>query len=224
MRVSDAMTHSVETISPSASLKDAADLFDRRGIGGAPVIDVEGGVIGVLTDKDIVLKDRGSALPGFWRRLLQPGAAAADAAKVQARTVADAMSTPAITASARWSLADVADVMIEHDVNRLPVLENDRVVGIITRRDLVKAFARGDDEIEREIRDEAFVGLDLQEQIAVEVQDGSVTLRGEVDSKYDAEVLPRIVRRVPGVVEVDSELQAWDVEKQRMVVLTEHRA
>ena len=224
MKVTDAMTHDVMTLASDASLKEAAELFDRHGIGGAPVVDVAGHVIGVLTDKDIVIKERGSVPHRSWRDLLlRPAAVASVAAKVEARIVADAMSAPAIAASARWSIADVADVMIEHGVNRLPVLDDEKLVGIITRHDLVHAFARSDAEIEEDIRDEALRGLALPEQIAVEVHEGAVTLRGEVESTYDAEAVPRMVRRVPGVVAVDSELNAWDTDKQRTVVVASHK-
>lgn len=226
MNITDAMTRSVTTIPPEASLKDAAEMFDMRGIGGAPVVGSDGRVEGVITETDIVLKERG-VVPrrGWLRSLVQPAADADVAAKVEARTVADAMSAPAITANARTTIADVADMMIEHGVNRLPVLDDDdKLVGIITRHDLVRAFARSDSAIEQEIRSEAFRGLALPEQIQVDVHDGDVTLRGEVESRYDAEALPRIVRRVPGVVAVDSELQAWDGEKQRKVVVTAHRS
>ena len=221
MKVTDAMTKTVATIAPDSSLKQAAELFDQHGIGGAPVVDSDGHVIGVITDTDIVLKERGEVPQTGWLQSLRHSdASEAVAAKVEARTVADAMSAPAITASARWSVADVADVMIEHGVNRLPVVEDDRLVGIITRHDLVRAFARGDSEIERDIRDEALRGLALPEQIAIEVHDGAVTLRGEVESAYDAEAVPRMVRRVPGVVAVDSELAAWDGEKRQKVIVT----
>ena len=222
MKVTEAMTAQVETLAPGTSLKQAAELFDEHGIGGAPVVVGDGHVVGVITDTDIVLKERGVVPRSMWQSLLHPGSAALVAAKAEARTVADAMSTPAITASARWSVPDAADVMLDHGVNRLPVLADDKLVGIITRHDLVRAFARPDAEIERDIRDEAFRGLALPEQIRIDVREGAVSLRGEVESTYDAEAVPRIVRRIPGVVDVDSELQAWDGEKHRKVVVTTH--
>jgi osmotically-inducible protein OsmY len=88
----------------------------------------------------------------------------------------------------------------------------------------VRAFARPDAEIAQDIRDDAFRGLALPEQIAVEVREGAVTLHGEVESRYDAEVVPHLVRRIPGVVAVDSELTAWDGERHRKVVVTAHRS
>ncbi|HSI98218.1 MAG TPA: CBS domain-containing protein [Gaiellaceae bacterium] len=179
--------------------------------------------MGVITEADIVLKERAEVARRGWRRFLHPREASALAAKIEARTVGEAMSAPAITAEARWPVAEAAESMLEHGVNRLPVLEAGRLVGIITRHDLVRAFARSDSEIEKDIREEALRGLALTEDLELRVRDGEVTIRGEVDSKYDAESLPDLVRRVPGVVGVDSELRAWDVEKERKVVVTAHR-
>jgi len=94
------------------------------------------------------------------------------------------------------------------------------IVGIITRHDLVKVFARSDAEIEKEIREEALSGTAWPEAIEVKVCDGEVTLRGQADSVGDAEMLPLQVRHVFGVVAVDSELQAWDAAREKPVKIT----
>jgi CBS domain-containing protein len=144
MKVKDAMSANVKTIAPEASLKDAAASFAEHRIGGAPVVDREGGIVGVLTDTDILLKERAGS-------------------------------------------------------------------------------PRSDPEIERDIREEALRGLSWTEDLDLSVESGEVTLRGEVESKYDAEALPDVIRRIPGVVGVDSELTAWDVEKNRKVVVAARR-
>lgn len=223
MKVKDAMTKSVRAIAPETSLKDAAANFAEHRIGGSPVVDREGRILGVLTDADILLKERAESPLRGLRSLFHPHEASMLATKVEARTVEEAMTAPAITAEAEWPVSEAAEVMLEHGVNRLPVVEDGRLVGIITRHDLVRLFARSDPEIERDIRDEALRGLSWTEELKLSVENGEVTLRGEVDSKYDAEALPDVIRRIPGVVGVDSELTAWDVEKDRKVVVTAHR-
>ena len=75
--------------------------------------------------------------------------------------------------------------------------EGNDLVGIITRHDLVRAFARSDSEIEQEIREDAFVGLDRTVRLELDVNQGEVLLRGEVESPYDAEALPERIRRIP---------------------------
>ena len=94
--------------------------------------------------------------------------------------------------------------MSERGINRLPVIEDGRLVGIVTRADLVRAFARSDAEIAREILDEVVVGaLGLDRRsVQVEVDDGEVRLAGEPPG-VDTEKLIRLVSRVPGVVAVN---------------------
>jgi osmotically-inducible protein OsmY len=104
--------------------------------------------------------------------------------------------------------------MVEDEINRLPVVDDaGRIVGIVSRADLVRAFARSDDEILDEIRSDILRRTFWLEPGAVEVrvEAGAVELAGEVETTTDAELLPRLVRRVPGVVSVHAELQARTV-------------
>jgi CBS domain-containing protein len=220
MKVKDAMTATVKTVRPEASLKDAASILAEHRIGGLPVVDEQDHVLGVITDADILLKERAEAPHGGLRSLLHHREAAALATKVQARTVGEAMTTPAVTVEEWWPVSEAAELMIEHDVNRLPVVEERKLVGILTRHDFVRAFARSDADIEREIRDEALLGVPWTDELELAVRNGEVTLRGRLDSKYDAEALPALIRRVPGVVGVDSEVTAWDVEANRDTVVS----
>jgi osmotically-inducible protein OsmY len=103
------------------------------------------------------------------------------------------------------------------------VVEHGELVGIVTRHDLVQAFARSDAEIEQDIRKEAFGGLPWTEDLQLAVENGEVTLRGEIDTTYDAEALPDRIRRIPGVVSVDSELNAWDAAGKKKVLVSVHR-
>ena len=103
--------------------------------------------------------------------------------------------------------------MLEHGINRLPVVRDDRLVGIVTRADLVRAFNRPDDAIAHEITHEL---LDETLWIApgmvhVEVERGEVTLTGRVEGRSDAKLVERLVARLPGVVSVTSQL-TWLVD------------
>jgi CBS domain-containing protein len=222
MNVRDAMTTSVVTISAQASLKEAAAILLEHGVGGLPVLDRDGSVRGVVTKVDILFKEGGSPPDGL-RNVLHRDEVHSIVSKIQARTVGDAMSTPAITIEADASLASVAELMLEHGVNRLPVVAAGELVGIVTRHDMVLAFARSDAEIEHDIRSEALASVPWTEDIELTVKDGEVTLRGEIDSAYDAEVVPDLIRRVPGVVSVDSELTAWNVEAEKKLLVKVRR-
>jgi CBS domain-containing protein len=223
MKVKDAMTASVVTISPDASLKEAAAILAEHAIGALPVLDGDGSVQGIVTEADILLKEHGESPQGGLRTLLHRDEVQAIEAKVTAHTVGDAMSAPAITVEAERSLALAAGLMLDHGLNRLPVVERGELVGIVTRHDLVRAFARSDSELERDIREEAFSGITWTEDLELTVKDGEVVLRGEIDSKYDAEAVPDRIRAIPGVVSVDSELSAWDLEGKKKVLVSVHR-
>jgi CBS domain-containing protein len=218
MKVRDAMTTDVKTVAPDASLKDIAAIFSEHRISGLPVVDNDRRVLGVITKTDIIVKELAEA-PTVLRRLLHHREATAVATKIEAQSAGQAMSAPPITVGPAHLLADAADLMLEHGVNRLPVVEEDKLVGILTRFDLVQAFARDDAAIERDIREEALAGLSWPEELQLTVTRGEVMLRGEVDSKFDAEAVPVSIRRLPGVVSVDSELKCWDLDSNSRTVV-----
>jgi CBS domain-containing protein len=210
MRVQDVMTVEVVTARRETSLKDAARELAERGISGMPVVDEAQAVLGVLSEGDVLGKERpaapddGGAAARFFRHEDPEARRALDA-----RTVGDAMSSPAITIEPHWPLATAAEQMVEQGVNRLPVVQQGRLVGIVTRADLVRAFARSDDQIAGEIRELVALQQELhrdENPIEVSVAGGEVSLGGEVRRQDEVEILPRMVRTVPGVVSVRSEL------------------
>jgi CBS domain-containing protein len=214
MKVHEIMTTDVLTIGPEAPLKDVARILVERRISGMPVCDIERHVLGVVSEADILFKERGrpsegSALVGW----MLGGDVVPDAAKSAARTVDEAMTAPAITISPFRFVDEAARLMTEHGVNRLPVVRDGELVGIVTRTDLVRAFTRGDAEIRDEIVHELLertLWLD-QGAVEVEVEDGAVLLTGELRTRSDAALLERLVTRVPGVVQVDAKLH-WRVD------------
>jgi CBS domain-containing protein len=208
MRVAELMTTDVVTVTPETPLRDAAAVLAERKISGLPVVDAEGRVVGVLSEADIVAKAGGTTrehrLLGW---LLEPDLDLAD--KIAARTVSDAMSAPPITIDAQRRVHEAAKLMAAEGINRLPVVDGERLVGIITRADVVRAFARSDDEIAAEITDEILRRTLWLEpgSVTVKVENGVVTLDGEVESEADAELLPVFVSRVPGVVSVQANVR-----------------
>lgn len=212
MRVKDVMTREVASVRPETSLKEVATLLAERGVSGLPVVDEEGRVLGVVSESDFLLKERGQAVPpGHERARLYQHDPAELEAKLAARTAGEAMTSPAITTHPARSLAEAATLMVERGVNRLPVLEGGKLVGILARADLVRAFARPDEEIERELRDVLRTLRIPLERLSISVHSGEVTLAGEVETRSDAELLPHAARRVPGVVSVLSKL-TWQAE------------
>ena len=184
MKISELMQREVVSVEPATTLKDAAALLVRRRISGLPVVLRDGSVAGVLSEADIIER-RGAA-----------------------RTVGEAMSAPAVVVRPSQTAAEAARLMAARRIKRLPVVDGSRLVGIVTRADLVRAFQRSDEEIEREIVD-GVLRRDLwiaPETVGVEVEDGIVRLRGRVETASLAESVVRFTRRVPGVVSVKSAL------------------
>ncbi len=216
IRVGDVMTRDPVTVTPDIPLKDVAAVLSEHGISGLPVCDREGAVVGVLSEADLLVKQ--GHLPkrssGLFAWLLDT-AEAPDLAKLGAHTAGEAMTSPAITIDADRPVAEAARAMVSRRVNRLPVLENGSLVGIVSRADIVRLFTRRDEEIRREILDDVagrmlWIATDTLE---VEVEHGEVVLRGAVDTESDATLLERHVALVPGVVAVRSELK-WAIDRE----------
>src|SRR5262249_17832378 len=147
MRVEDVMTTDVVTAGPETPLKEVAEQLSERGISGLPVVNAEGEVLGVISEADVPVKEARTApsRPGLLAWLIDPADPRAQL-KLEARVAGDAMSRPAITIAPYASTAAAAGEMLEQGINRLPVVKNGRLVGIVTRADLVRAFARSDAE------------------------------------------------------------------------------
>ncbi len=207
MKVSDAMTRDLVTVAPETTLKDAAGELVRHRISGLPVVDLLGRVVGVLSEADVVAKEVDERPGGSALRRFLEGPPVDD--RFYARTVAEAMTAPALTIEPGRPLAQAASIMLAEGVNRLPVVDDEgRLVGLVTRGDLVKAFARDDTEIERElvemIRDDLWMD---PSEFEIEVVHGRVTITGDVENDADARVIRTLARRIPGVVEVISKLR-----------------
>ncbi len=211
MKVQEVMTREVTTVAPEASLREVAETLVRHGISGLPVVDESGGVVGVVSEGDIVGKEAG---PEPERSLLARLLHGSPPSKLEARNAAEAMTSPAVTIAPSREVAEAARLMTEQRFNRLPVVDDDgRLAGIVTRADLVRAFLRTDAEIERELREdvvERTLWIDPS-NLRITVENGEVALRGRVESKADADLLEHFAARVPGVVSVHSTLR-WKIE------------
>ncbi len=216
VEVRSVMTSDVVSVTPDTPIKDAAVLLSGRGISGVPVCDADGAVVGVLSEADLLVKQGGprNVSGGLFAWLVET-ASAADVAKLRAHTAGEAMTSPAVTIDADAPVAEAARTMVDRGINRLPVVENGVLVGIVTRADLVRLFTRSDHEIAREVRENVagrMLWLDAN-RLVVEVERGEVVLRGQLDTELEAELLEKRVVLVPGVVGVRSQL-TWPVDRK----------
>ena len=210
MTVDQLMTKEVITVGPETTLKDAAAILAERRISGVPVVDTEGAVVGVFSEGDVVYREGGGAADSS-QFAAWPAPPDRFEAKLDSTIVGESMSSPAVTIGARSPVTDAAKTMIGEGVNRLPVLDDEgRLVGIVTRADLVRAFVRSDDDLADEILEDV-LGRQLwlePDGLLVEVEQGRVRLTGQVESQTDADLIAILTKRVPGVVSVDSRL-SW---------------
>lgn len=209
MKVCDLMTKDVVSVRPTMTLREAAALLVEKRISGMPVVTDENEVVGIISEADILVKAGGSQsrnrLLGW---LLEPDFGDQD--KIRAETVGEAMSAPALTIASHRPVHEAARLMVAEGVNRLPVLEDGKLAGILTRADVVRAFTRTDAEIDEEIRGDILRRTFWLEpgRVSVTVVDGHVSIEGELETEADCEVLPALVARVPGVVSVQADLHS----------------
>ena len=209
MRVRDVMTTDVATVAPDTDLRDVAALLVRMRVSGVPVVD-SGHVVGVVSERDILFKERPS--DGIHRGLLAWVMDEGDLMlKVDARKAREAMTRPPVTIGASRSVADAAALMLDEGVSRLPVVDGGDLVGIVTRHDLVRAFARSDEEIWQEIDSDPLIRSYWRRpgDYDITVTRGEVTLTGKVGSKEEARLVEAFVDRVPGVLGLRSRLR-WE--------------
>jgi CBS domain-containing protein len=150
MKIEELMSRDPITVGPETSLREVAAILIEQRISGLPVVGERGVVLGVVSEADILLKERGPEPRhgGIVAWLLGNGHV--DERKLEARTAGEAMTSPAITVGVDRDVSFAARSMTEYGIKRLPVVGHDgALVGIVTRADLVRAFARSDEEIER---------------------------------------------------------------------------
>jgi len=201
--VADLMTRDVVTVSPSVTYEACVRLMRMHGVGALPVVD-HGKVAGIVTMTDLVLKER---RPTVRERYEQTVSRAAPRRGLMASQL---MTRHIVTVRPDTPLSAAVREMFEHRVNRLPVVDDDRrLMGIVSRSDVLRMFLRSDVSIRRDVTtavegDMPFIGAG---RVLAAVSDGVVTLDGEVEPGTLTDVLLRLVASVPGVVGVKNHLK-----------------
>ena len=221
MTIRDVMTAPALTVRPDVPLKDVARLLIDSGITGVPVVDERGAVVGVVSEGDFLVKEQGPQALRHRRlaRLLgESEATQRQIGKLAARTAGEAMTAPAITMEPSRSIQDAAAVMTERRVNRLPVVEGGRLIGIVTRADLVRAYLRTDEELVRAIRQDVLhriLWLDPA-TFDVTVHNGEAVVRGNVERRSTARIVEEAIAMVPGIVSLTADV-GWSFDDRDLV-------
>ncbi|WP_314225054.1 CBS domain-containing protein [Streptomyces zaehneri] len=209
--VGEVMTSEVVEARRETPFKDVARLLDRHRISGVPVVDDDDKVLGVVSETDLIRHQAARPAHGRLRRGRNParGSTADATAAALATTAGELMSTPAVTVHPEQRVADAARIMERRHVDRLPVVdEEDRLIGIATRRDLLRVFLRTDEEIGREVLEDVLTRAMCvpPHTVNVSVRDGMVTLRGRLEQRSGIPLAIQLTWRVDGVVGVVNNL------------------
>ena len=197
MRVEDIMTTEVASARPDTPLKDVARTLAERSISGCLSLDADGRLLGRhLGGRPVPRRTCASRIAPD----SSPDYSGAGTSTRPPRVAADAMSAPAVTVEPFWSIPGAAALMRDHRVKRLPVVRRGRVVGMVSRADIVRAIARTDAEIQQEVRDLIAFHQGLwSDSLPVDVSlvDGETTLTGEVQRRSMAGTLPELIGEHP---------------------------
>lgn len=205
--VAEVMTRGVVAVPPDATFREVVQVLARHGISGVPVVDAEHEVLGVVTEGDLLGRQARTGGITLWElvrhKLYQR--------KNSGRTAAELMTAPAVTVSSAAPLTIAAATLARSGIKRAPVLDAEhKLVGIVSRRDVLSVYRRDDAELAAEIRSEVLEHAMclLPEQVSVAVEDGVVTLCGTVERTSAIDVLTALTAAVDGVVAVHPELTA----------------
>lgn len=212
-KVGSVMTTEVVRATYGTPFKEVARLLGEHRISGLPVVDEDEKVIGVISETDLLFRQAETPDPyepkkRFRFAGLTPSVRRR-AAKARARTAGRLMSEPPVTVHADDTIVEAARTMARQRIERLPVLdEEQRLVGIVTRRDLLQVFLRPDAQIRAEVIDTVLVrALWLPPRsVDVSVTEGVVTLSGQMERKSETEIAVSMTRQMDGVVAVVDKL------------------
>jgi CBS domain-containing protein len=217
MNVSDVMTPYVVSVTPDESVVTAAQLMLQKRISGVPVINDAGNLVGIVTEGDFLRRTEtgtGRRRPRWIEFFMGPGRLANEYVQLSGRKVSDVMTHEVQTVPPDAPLEQVVRLMERHNIKRLPVVDNGKVVGIVTRANLLHAVASVAHEIaplsegDAAIREQVLAAFKDQPwapvtAIDVTVRNGVVRLSGVITDERQRQALRVAAENIPGVKEVE---------------------
>ena len=205
-KVRNVMSTDIVTVRKDTPFKDVVRALSARDVSAAPVVDGERRVLGVVSEADLLIK-QGTQEVEFTRSLASWWSGRRNLRRAVATTAGDLMTTPAVTVTENATVAGAARLMTQHDVKRLPVVDDDgRLVGIVSRKDVLTVFLRKDSDIRDDIVERVFehgIGIAVNPTtVAVDVHDGTATITGQLALKSQIGLVEDMTRHIDGVVDV----------------------
>jgi CBS domain-containing protein len=216
MRARDVMVRAVVTTSPDTTVEKLARLMINLRISGVPVLDGDGRLVGIVTEGDLLRRaETGTERHrSRWSELFSSNSRlAAEYIKSHAKRVADIMTREVVSIDEMATLAEIADLLETKQIKRVPVVHDGRIVGIVSRADLLQVLASGgvktaDEDRDRTIRDQLLTKLRSQKwadasEGRVVVSDGVVHFWGIVGSEAERKALRVAAENTPGVLGIE---------------------
>jgi CBS domain-containing protein len=196
MQARDIMTRPVITFRARTSVREAAAVLTGKQITAAPVLDDADEIIGMVSEGDLIADRFGHDPRSHARRDTE---SEHDAPATVGAVMTDTVIAMSVTADA----ADLAETMLRHDVRSIPIVEGSTVLGIVSRRDLLRTLIRDDDVIRAEVAHRLDTYTGGRQQWDVQVDQGRVRIDGPVEDEAEGQILLILARTVPGVAHAD---------------------
>ncbi len=220
MKAMDVMVRDVVTVKADDDVADAIKLLADHDISALPVVDETGAVIGVISEADLMRREEIGTEKHrpWWLEAMTPGVTlAGEFAKVHGRKVGEVMSDTVISASEETPVGEIANLLEKHRIKRVPILSDGRLVGIVSRSNLIQALASSHVPASGDVRSDRSIRLEVLDRLGdqawtdfgsrnVIVRDGVVHLWGLVGSPEEQTALVTLAEQVPGVKNVADEM------------------
>lgn len=218
MKAHQIMSRDVVTVTPAMPVRDIAALMTEKRISGVPVVSADGTVIGIVSESDLLSRaEIGTVPPRKWwlNFFSDPDALARQYTKTHGLRAENVMTHPVISVGEDADLSEIARTLDKHKVKRLPVLQDGKLVGIISRADIVRALSQT--EVVRPSMSDAALEKSLQEKMRAQdwledtfinlaVRDGAVELTGFVASAEQRRALHVLIEATDGVHKINDQL------------------
>jgi CBS domain-containing protein len=219
MKAQDVMVRDVFTVKPDASVTDAIKILSEHDISALPVVDADGNLVGILSEADLLARAENDEHRHAWwvEAFLPAGKLAQEFVKAHGTKVSEVMSTDVITASEDAPVSDIAALLERHRIKRIPIVANGKVVGIVSRSNLIQALASSKMAPEAKHESDRSIRLELLDRLGqqrwtdfgsrnVTVENGVVHLWGLVGSDAERKALVALAQDVRGASSVTDEM------------------
>ncbi len=216
MKIREIMTKDVIAVAPKTEIREAARLMVDHGVSGLPVINDEGTLVGILTEGDLILRQKPQQKVPWWDLSLGPGEGLAqEYQKAHGTTAGEVMTRAVVSIGPDLPIEAAAGLMDRHRIRRLPVIEDGHLVGIVSRADLIKALAAAparaevassDVRLEKEMKTRLAHEPWVSGGVAVEAREGILSLWGFVETEAERAALETMARSIEGSRGVENHL------------------